>query len=184
MLYQHLLCYSLDNMNKLSPSLFCDLLKWYKNLIKGYGLDDTNEIPCKFLRQLKYTEFVLLKWEMDKKGKLKIVGGYNPDSQLYALPNVGTALNVDYAREVDFGDDYYDDGIDDDERGDEMNNHQYRDYDELNENGGDYDGYDDYEESLYEKALNNLMNAKQQYNMASRLLARERRMKAPAHRYY
>ena len=90
----------------------CDYLKWYKNLIKGYGLDDTNEIPCKFLRQLKYTEFVLLKWEMDKKGKLKIVGGYNPDSQLYALPNVGTAHNVDYAREVDFGDDYYDDGID------------------------------------------------------------------------
>ena len=74
--------------------------------------------------------------------------------------------------------------IDDDQRGDEVNDHRYRDYDELNENGGDYDGYDDYEESLYEKALNNLMNAKQQYNVASRLLGRERRMKAPAHRYY
>ena len=67
----------------------------------------------------------------------------------------------------------------------------YNDYDLYDEEaleyyyGDDNAEYDDgdYEESLFETALVNLMKAKQQFNVASRLLARERRMKAPSHEY-
>jgi len=171
---------------------------WYNRLVKwkgssvGSGFANTKALATKLKQggSMDYTEMVLLKWEKKQRtSHMRITEGYRPGIHLYNLPAANGDINPppeSLARYEAFGDDdafYYDEVYDNyEEKGqfDDLDDADFGYY--YGEDDGEYDN-DDYEESLYEAAMVNLMRAKRQFKVAQRLLARERRMKAP-HRSY
>lgn len=181
-------------MKSLSPS----------DQIKRFGTDlvDFNALTH---RELDYTEFVLLKWTINTDKKLVISDSWAAPAPKGTKPGGENAFQwfnlnefvrqdsaANLARDEVFGDyDHYDDDFD--------NYREYSDYETYGhdmryddddfeyyyeEDYGEYGDDDLYEKSLYENAMENLIKAKRQFAVAQRLMAPQRRMKAPLYSYH
>jgi len=159
---------------------------WYKELVtsKSFGgFAQDSRVANKLKKQLDFTEFVLLKWEIKQdSGNLRIMDGYAPGYKWYDLERVAKEEKL-MARSVDYGE--YEAFHDD------AGYIGFEDYGYDDEDDGEYYGFDDYDDDdvfdeydremneyvIYEKAMKNLMRAKREFTAAKRLVMEDRRMR-------